>query len=95
MVEIGVGCSCNCASTPAAGPSAIERNGRAGGSDVRRSEVAAAAMQNLVKVDAQTCVYGATYSKTHQTGTEHNPLLHRYIPRIHIRKRVLLIDCTG
>jgi integrase len=39
----------------------------------RRSEVAAAVMENLVKVDAQTYVYRLTHSKTDQAGTDHNP----------------------
>lgn len=39
----------------------------------RRSEVAAAVMENLVKVDAQTYVYRLTHSKTDQAGVEHNP----------------------
>jgi integrase len=39
----------------------------------RRSEVAAAVMENLVKVDAQTYVYCLAHSKTDQAGTEHNP----------------------
>jgi integrase len=39
----------------------------------RRSEIAAAVMENLVKVDAQTYVYRLTHSKTDQAGTEHNP----------------------
>lgn len=38
----------------------------------RRSEVTAAVMENLVKVDAQTYVYRLTHSKTDQAGTEHN-----------------------
>ena len=39
----------------------------------RRSEVAAAVMENLVKVDAQTYVYRLTHSKTDQAGVERNP----------------------
>jgi hypothetical protein len=39
----------------------------------RRSEVAAAVMENLVKVDAQTYVYRLAHSKTDQAGVEHNP----------------------
>jgi len=39
----------------------------------RRSEVAAAAMENLVKVNAQTYVYRLAHSKTDQAGVEHNP----------------------
>jgi integrase len=39
----------------------------------RRSEIAAAGMENLVKIDAQTYVYRLTHSKTDQAGTEHNP----------------------
>jgi hypothetical protein len=35
--------------------------------------VAAAVMENLVKVDAQTYVYRLTHSKTDQAGVEHNP----------------------
>jgi integrase len=38
----------------------------------RRSEVTAAVMENLVKVDAQTYLYRLTHSKTDQAGTEHN-----------------------
>jgi integrase len=38
----------------------------------RRSEVAAAVMENLVKVDERTYVYHLTHSKTDQAGTEHN-----------------------
>jgi hypothetical protein len=38
----------------------------------RRSEVANAAMENLVKVDDQTYLYRLTHSKTDQAGTEHN-----------------------
>jgi len=38
----------------------------------RRSEVTAAVMENLVKVDEQTYVYRLTHSKTDQAGTEHN-----------------------
>jgi integrase len=38
----------------------------------RRSEVAAATMQNLIKVDEETYVYRLTHSKTDQAGTEHN-----------------------
>ena len=39
----------------------------------RRSEVARAVLENLVKVNAQTYVYRLTHSKTDQAGTEHNP----------------------
>lgn len=39
----------------------------------RRSEVAGAVIENLVKVDAQTYVYRLTHSKTDQAGVEHNP----------------------
>jgi integrase len=38
----------------------------------RRSEVAAAVIENLVKVDDHTYVYRLTHSKTDQAGTEHN-----------------------
>jgi len=38
----------------------------------RRSEVAAATMENLIKVDEETYVYRLTHSKTDQAGTEHN-----------------------
>ena len=38
----------------------------------RRSEVAAAVLENLVKVDANTYLYRLTHSKTDQAGTEHN-----------------------
>jgi integrase len=38
----------------------------------RRSEVAAAVIENLVKVDVETYVYRLTHSKTDQTGTDHN-----------------------
>jgi integrase len=38
----------------------------------RRSEVAAAVMENLVMADAETYLYRLPYSKTDQTGTEHN-----------------------
>ncbi|MDB6104646.1 MAG: phage integrase [Gammaproteobacteria bacterium] len=38
----------------------------------RRSEVAAATMENLIKVDEETYVYRVTHSKTDQAGTEHN-----------------------
>jgi integrase len=38
----------------------------------RRSEVTAAVMENLVKIDEQTYVYRLTHSKTDQAGTEHN-----------------------
>ena len=38
----------------------------------RRSEVTAAVMENLVKVDAQTYLYRLSHSKTDQAGTEHN-----------------------
>ena len=38
----------------------------------RRSEVAAAVLENLVKVGAQTYLYRLTHSKTDQAGTEHN-----------------------
>jgi integrase-like protein len=38
----------------------------------RRSEVTAAVMENLVKLDEQTYVYRLTHSKTDQAGTEHN-----------------------
>jgi integrase len=37
----------------------------------RRSEVSAAVMENLVKVDDQTYVYRLARSKTDQTGTDH------------------------
>jgi integrase len=39
----------------------------------RRSEVGAAVMENLVRVDAETYLYRLTHSKTDQAGTEHNP----------------------
>ena len=39
----------------------------------RRSEVSAAVMENLLKVNADTYVYHLTHSKTDQAGTEHNP----------------------
>jgi hypothetical protein len=39
----------------------------------RRSEVARAVLENLVRTDAQTYVYRLTHSKTDQVGTEHNP----------------------
>jgi len=39
----------------------------------RRSEVAAAVVENLVKVDMDTYVYRLTHSKTDQAGVEHNP----------------------
>lgn len=39
----------------------------------RRSEVAAAVLENLMTVDAQTFVYRLTHSKTDQAGVEHNP----------------------
>jgi hypothetical protein len=51
-------------------------------------------MENLVKVDAQTYVYGFTHSKTHQAGTEHNPLFIRYFPRIRLKRRALLVGFT-
>jgi site-specific recombinase XerC len=38
----------------------------------RRSEVAAAVMENLVRLDAQTYLYRLTHSKTDQAGTAHN-----------------------
>jgi len=38
----------------------------------RRSEVAAATMENLIKVDEGAYVYRLTHSKTDQAGTEHN-----------------------
>ena len=38
----------------------------------RRSEVSAAVVENLVKVDDQTFVYRLGHSKTDQTGTDHN-----------------------
>ena len=38
----------------------------------RRSEIAAAVMENLVKIDDQTYLYRLTHSKTDQAGTEHN-----------------------
>lgn len=38
----------------------------------RRSEVAAAVMENLVKVDEATYLYRLGHSKTDQSGTEHN-----------------------
>jgi hypothetical protein len=38
----------------------------------RRSEVAAALMDNLIKVDETTYVYRLTHSKTDQAGSEHN-----------------------
>jgi integrase len=38
----------------------------------RRSEVAGAVMENLVKVDEQTYLYRLAHSKTDQAGTEHN-----------------------
>ncbi len=38
----------------------------------RRSEVTAAVLENLVKVDEQTYLYRLTHSKTEQTGTEHS-----------------------
>lgn len=38
----------------------------------RRSEIANAVMENLVKVDDQTYLYRLTHSKTDQAGTEHN-----------------------
>jgi integrase len=38
----------------------------------RRSEVSAAVMDNLVKVDEQTYVYRLTHSKTDQSGVDHN-----------------------
>lgn len=39
----------------------------------RRSEVAAAVMENLLRVDAQTYLYRLGHSKTEQAGSEHNP----------------------
>jgi integrase len=39
----------------------------------RRSEVGAAVLENLVRVDVQTYLYRLTHSKTDQAGTEHNP----------------------
>jgi hypothetical protein len=62
--------------------------------DVRRSEVAAVVMQNLVKVGAQTYVYDFTDSKPHEAGTEHNPRLRRYFLRIRLKRRALLIGFT-
>jgi len=38
----------------------------------RRSEVAAATLENLIKVDATTYIYRLTHSKTDQAGSEHN-----------------------
>jgi integrase len=38
----------------------------------RRSEVASAVMENLVKVNGQTYLYRLTHSKTDQAGTAHN-----------------------
>jgi integrase len=38
----------------------------------RRSEIATAVMENLVKIDDQTYLYRLTHSKTDQAGTEHN-----------------------
>jgi integrase len=38
----------------------------------RRSEVASAMMENLVRIDEQTYVYRLTHSKTDQAGTAHN-----------------------
>lgn len=38
----------------------------------RRSEVAAAVIENLVKIDDDTYVYRLTHSKTDQMGTQHN-----------------------
>ena len=38
----------------------------------RRSEVAGAVMENLIKVDAQTYLYRLTHSKNDQAGTAHN-----------------------
>ena len=38
----------------------------------RRSEVAHALIENLVKVDDGVCVYHLTHSKIDQAGTEHN-----------------------
>jgi len=38
----------------------------------RRSEIANAMLENLVKVDDQTYLYRLTHSKTDQAGTEHN-----------------------
>jgi integrase len=38
----------------------------------RRSEIASAVLENLVKVDDQTYLYRLTHSKTDQAGTEHN-----------------------
>ena len=38
----------------------------------RRSEIANAVMENLVKIDDQTYLYRLTHSKTDQAGTEHN-----------------------
>jgi integrase len=38
----------------------------------RRSEVAAAVMENLLKIDERTYVYHLAHSKTDQAGTEHN-----------------------
>jgi integrase len=39
----------------------------------RRSEIANAVLENLVKVDDQTYLYRLTHSKSDQAGTEHNP----------------------
>jgi integrase len=38
----------------------------------RRSEVAGATMENLIKIDDTTYLYRLTHSKTDQAGTEHN-----------------------
>jgi integrase len=38
----------------------------------RRSEIASAVLENLVKVDDQTYLYRLTHSKTDQAGTDHN-----------------------
>jgi integrase len=38
----------------------------------RRSEVAAATMENLIKIDDTTYIYRLTHSKTDQAGSEHN-----------------------
>ena len=38
----------------------------------RRSEVASATMENLIKIDDTTYLYRLTHSKTDQAGTEHN-----------------------
>jgi integrase len=45
----------------------------------RRSEVAAAVVENLVKVDDETYLYRLTHSKTEQAGSEHNPDAHKPI----------------